>query len=130
VARDPTGTSGLEWGHYTWNEGTGGLSLDFGVNTDGEWGLSHSGVTSATVADNVLTLYGPEGSFSISRLMSPPDSLVGSWYGAPSDGGSDQVVFTFLPDGTRTRSQVRPAQTRFSPLTATIRSPVAVATTR
>ena len=105
VANDPNGTSGLEWGNYTWDAASGALSLDTLINTDGQWGLSHSGgVTTgtATVIDDVLTFIDPEGSFAIPRLMSPPDSIVGSWYLAPNDpnGGTDQIVFTFLADGT------------------------------
>ena len=106
VANDPSGTSGLEWGSYTWDSATGAFSLNTTINTDGEWGLSpHGGITTsvtATVVDDVLTLTGHEESFSIPRLMSPPDSIVGSWYNAPNDpeGGTDQIVFTFLADGT------------------------------
>lgn len=105
VANDPTGTSGLEWGSYTWDASTGALSLTAAINTDGEWGLSpHLGTSNvtATVADNVVTFTGFEESFSVPRLMSPPDSIVGSWYLAPPPGagGTDQVVFTFLADGS------------------------------
>jgi hypothetical protein len=102
VANDPNGTSGLEWGSYTWDSATGAVSFNFAINTDGEWGLSHSGITTATVVDDVLTLTGPEGPFSVPRLLSPPDSIVGSWYMAQNDpnGGTDQIVFTFLADGT------------------------------
>ncbi|MES3001091.1 MAG: hypothetical protein V4787_10405 [Pseudomonadota bacterium] len=97
----PGGQSGLEWGQYTWNEGTGALAMSFGVNTDGDWGLSHSGVTSATVSGDTLTFFGSEEPLAVPRLLSPPDSVVGSWSPASAgDGGTDQIVFTFLANGT------------------------------
>jgi hypothetical protein len=74
------------------------LSLHFATNTDGEWGLSHSGITTATVVDDVLTLTGPEGPFAVPRLTSPAaTSIVGSWY---ETSGNEQFVYTFLADGT------------------------------
>jgi hypothetical protein len=95
------GHSGLEWGSYTWNEGTGGLAMSFGVNTDGEWGLSNAGVTGATVSGDTLTFVGAEGPLAVPRLMSPPDSVVGSWINPNvGAGGTDQIVFTFLANGT------------------------------
>jgi len=103
VANDPNGTSGLEWGNYTWDSATGALSLDVLINTDGQWGLSHSGgitTGTATVVDDVLTFTASDGAFSVPRLMSPPDSIVGSWYADHPGGGTDQIAFTFLADGT------------------------------
>lgn len=98
---NPTGQSGLEWGQYTWNEGTGALAMSFPINTDGEWGLSHSGMTSATVSGDTITFFGSEDPLAVPRLMSPPDSVVGSWTPASAgDGGTDQIVFTFLANGT------------------------------
>lgn len=96
-SRDPTGTSGIEWGTYSWDENTGALALTFGVNTDGEWGLSHSGITSATVSGDTITF---NGGFAVPRLISPPGTIVGSWYNHDGQGGTDQIVFTFLPDGS------------------------------
>lgn len=98
VANDPNGTSGLEAGTYTWDSATGALSLNFATNTDGQWGLSHSGITTATVVDDVLTFTGPEGPFAVPRLTSPAaTSIVGSWY---ETSGNEQFVYTFLADGT------------------------------
>jgi len=101
-ASDPNGTPGLEWGTYTWDAATGAFSADVLINTDGEWGMSHSTITSVTVIDDVFTLTATDGSFSAPRLMSPAGSIIGSWYNAPSDpnGGTDQIVFTFLADGS------------------------------
>jgi hypothetical protein len=99
---DAFGTSGLEFGTYSWNAQTGALAMAFAINTDGEWGASHTGITHATVSGNNLTFFGadtpPEG-FVIPRLFSAQNSIVGSWYGADPDG-DDQLVFTFLADGT------------------------------
>ena len=46
AARDPSGQSGLEWGSYTWDASTGAYSATYTINTDGQWGLSNSGVRS------------------------------------------------------------------------------------
>jgi hypothetical protein len=94
-ANDPTGESGLEWGTYTWNAVTGAVSFNVQINTDGEWGLSHSHITTMTVTDqNILTFTGSEGSLPVNRLISPPNSIIGSW------GFGNSVVFTFLANGT------------------------------
>jgi hypothetical protein len=95
--RDPSGQSGLEAGTYTWNANTGAISFNFTVNTDGEWGLSHSGITNATVDGNTLTFHGAEGEFSIPRLTTVPGAIVGSWTISPKPGFS--MVFTLLADG-------------------------------
>lgn len=99
-ANDPTGDSGLEWGDYTWNAANGAFSFTTPVNTDGEWGLSHSGIHTVKVANDILTATGPEGSMVVGRITSLANSIVGSWYATPEGGGSDQIVFTFLADGT------------------------------
>lgn len=99
-ANDPTGQSGLEWGTYTWNETSGDFSYNVAINTDGEWGVSNSGITNLKIANGILTGSGSDAAFVASRVTSPPDSIVGSWYAAVSGGGTDQIVFTFLADGT------------------------------
>jgi hypothetical protein len=97
---DADGTSGLEYGTYSWNETSGALTMTYSVNTDGGWGTSSAGITSATVSGDTLTFFGtdtpPEG-FVVPRLISAVDSIVGSWLFV-EDG--DRMVFTFLPDGT------------------------------
>jgi hypothetical protein len=94
---DPTGQSGLEAGSYTWNAATGAISFNFTVNTDGEWGLSNSSITSATVDGNTLTFHGADGEFSIPRLTTVASSIVGSWSVSPQPGFN--IIFTFLDDG-------------------------------
>lgn len=97
---DPTGQSGLEWGSYTWNSNTGAFSYTVAINTDGEWGMSHAGITSITAAGNGATLHGFEGAFDLVRVPNTPNSIVGSWYAEPDDGGTDQIVFNFFANGT------------------------------
>lgn len=97
---DAFGTSGLEYGTYSWNEITGALALIFSINTDGEWGGSNTGITRATVSGDNLTFFGadtPPDGFVVPRLISAPNSIVGSWLVVD---GSDKLVFTFLADGT------------------------------
>jgi len=100
-ANDPTGQSGLEWGSYAWNSVSGAFGFNMYVNTDGEWGMSHSGMNSMTVSGDTLTLSGAEGSMTATRVSSAAGTIVGSWYGQhPNNGDLDQVVITFLADGS------------------------------
>ena len=98
--RDPSGTNGLEWGTYSWDSSSGALSFVFTINTDNAWGLSDAGFTGATVTGDILTLTGDAGMMNVNRLLSAPNSIVGSWYAANPGGGTDQIVFSFLADGT------------------------------
>ena len=98
--RDPSGTNGLEWGTYSWDASSGALSFVFSINTDNSWGLSDAGFTGATVTGDILTFTGDAGAMNVNRLLSAPNSVVGSWYAANPGGGTDQIVFSFLADGT------------------------------
>jgi hypothetical protein len=101
VANDPNGTSGIEWGDYTWNPATGAFTTTFLSNTDGEWGMSHAGTLTMAAAGNTLTVGGGEGSMPLTRLVPVPGSIVGSWYAQyPNDGDLENLVVTFLADGT------------------------------
>jgi hypothetical protein len=101
VANDPNGTSGVEWGSYTWDESTGAFSASLAANTDGEWGMSHAGEVQLRAVGNVLTLIGSEGSMELARLVSVPPTILGSWYASfPNDGDQPHVQVTFLADGT------------------------------
>jgi len=101
TANDPSGSSGIEWGNYTWNPATGAFTTTFLSNTDGEWGMSHAGTLTMAAAGNTLTLSGTEGSMPLTRLVPVPGSIVGSWYAQyPNDGDLENLVVTFLADGT------------------------------
>ena len=98
---DPAHGNGLEWGNYSWNPATGAFALTASVNTDGDGGLSNSHVNNVTVANDIMTFHSTtQGDFVASRITSPANSIVGSWYAAVTGGGSDQIVFTFLANGT------------------------------
>jgi hypothetical protein len=100
-AADPSGQSGLEWGTYTWNAATGAFTFAVNVNTDGEWGMSHSGLNSMVVQGDTLVLSGTDGSMSVTRVPAAAGTIVGSWYAQhPGGGDLDQIVITFLADGT------------------------------
>ena len=94
---DPIGTHqrGMERGTYTWNPSTGGFSSTTIEDTNGDWGLSDGTATNVTVVGDTLTFLTSEGTFSLSRVTSATNPLVGSWY---ADSGN--AVFTFLSDGT------------------------------
>ena len=98
--RDPSGTSGLEYGTYTWDALSHTLALTFSIDGDGAWGLSDKNVNGALITGDILTLASATGNELVPRILSSPGSIVGSWYATPTGGGSDQVVFTFLADGT------------------------------
>lgn len=55
-ALDPNGQKGIERGTYTWNASAGAFTHITTVNTDGQWGLSHSICNNALVSGNTLTL--------------------------------------------------------------------------
>jgi hypothetical protein len=100
-SRDPSGTSGIEWGTYTWNASTGALAMTFAVNTDLQWGFSNASVSKAVVSGDNITFTTSDGLFTMPRLTTPAGGIAGSWYAAPTNGGgSDQIAFTFLADGT------------------------------
>ncbi|MBI2770817.1 MAG: hypothetical protein HYX47_14415 [Burkholderiales bacterium] len=99
-SRDPTGQSGIEWGSYTWTESSGAFGATAQVNTDGQWGLSNSGMNSMRVSGDTLTLAGTQGSMTATRTPAVAGALAGSWYAPNPGGGTDQIVFTFLADGT------------------------------
>ena len=77
---DPSGQDGIEHGTYSWNPTTGLLTSSRSpapyVDTNGEWGLSHTGtqLTFLVSADG-LTLNGstgPADTFSLSRVGGVP----------------------------------------------------------
>jgi hypothetical protein len=93
VARDPSGTSGIEVGTYTWNSSNGALSYSIKTNTDGEWGLSHSNITSATVtADGKLSM----GGLALTSLSAAASTTTTTTTPATSTGtsGADRLVGT------------------------------------
>jgi len=74
-AFDPSGQKGMERGTYTWNASSGAFTHITTVNTDGQWGLSHSICNNALVSGNTLTLNCADtarptafNSFSVTRV--------------------------------------------------------------
>jgi hypothetical protein len=66
------GQAGIEFGSYSWNELTGEIDFSIITDTTGEFGVSHSGINSATVTGNTLTFDGSDGSFTASRVSAVP----------------------------------------------------------
>jgi hypothetical protein len=95
---DPSGRDGMERGTYTWNPSTKVLTRKTLVDTTGEWGLSDSEFKSVSVSGNKLTLVADDGEFTLDRVTSRNNGLVGGWYIAT--GGGSYAVVTFLTDGT------------------------------
>ena len=98
TARDPTGQSGLEWGTYTWNSGTGALALSIQVNTDLQWGLSNAGSLRAQVTGNTLTLTTGDGVMTIQSV--PVGSATAASVPSTTTGtaAADVLVGTALGD--------------------------------
>ena len=109
---DPSGHDGIEHGTYAWNPTTGIITSSQApapyVDTNGEWGLSHTGTNfTARVSADGLTLVvstGPSETFSLARVgaastpSTKPDlnqhGLTGSWY-EPATGGQGVEVEVF-----------------------------------
>jgi hypothetical protein len=51
---DPSGQNGIERGTYTWNSATGAFTDIVLLDTNGQWGLSHSTITGITVTGNQM----------------------------------------------------------------------------
>ena len=111
VTGDPSGHDGIEIGTYAWNPTTGLLTSSQTpapyVDTNGQWGLSHSsGPRTMNVSADGLTLVAHVGtdSFSLARVgaaaSTKPDlnqhGLTGSWY-EPATSGQGFAVEVF-PD--------------------------------
>jgi len=95
---DPNGVDGMERGTYKWNPSTKVLTKETLVDTSGEWGLSDSEFKMVAVSRNKLTLTADDGEFTLDRVVSRNNSLVGGWYIAT--GGVSYAVVTFLSDRT------------------------------
>jgi hypothetical protein len=102
---DPGGQDGIERGTYSWDPATGTLAATVLVDTNGEWGFSHSvavqPATTAAVGETTLELNIPgRATATFSRVQSSASPLVGSWYvvGGTSAGGIATV--TFFADGS------------------------------
>jgi hypothetical protein len=69
----PGGQNGMERGTYTWNPLTGAFSRTTLVDTNGQWGLSSSSITTVQVDGNVLRVFDTvEGVFELNRVVAVP----------------------------------------------------------
>jgi hypothetical protein len=78
---DPSGQDGMERGTYTWNPLTSAFSSTTLVDTSGQWGLSHSGLTSIGISGDTMTI---DVGVTLNRVTSPTSAIVGSWYATPN----------------------------------------------
>ena len=98
-ALDSTGKDGVEFGTYLWDSTTRAFSSRTTVDTNGQWGLSHAGVTAMQVSGNNLTVTSSKGSFQLTRVAEVPSSILGSWYGTDLGTLHGKVAVTLLPNG-------------------------------
>lgn len=95
--------SGLEYGTYTWDAGSGVFTANLSADTNGDWGLSSPSGSyviridedTATVTDSAF----PGESLYPTRLDTSQSAnpLVGVWQFSNDSGGG---IFTFLDDDT------------------------------
>jgi hypothetical protein len=73
---DDSGQAGIEYGEYTWNSETGafGIILSSLTDTNGEFGLSHSGISNLSlgVGGNSMIATLNDGTASLSRISAVP----------------------------------------------------------
>jgi hypothetical protein len=92
---------GMERGTYTWDETTGELDALAIVDTNGEIGLSESRFSNsftATIAGDSLVINDDGERFTLGRVFSTTNPIVGGWEfgdGAFNDSG----IVVFLPNG-------------------------------
>ena len=97
---DPSGQDGMERGTYSWNPVSGAFSYHTLVDTNGEWGLSHSAISNLTVSGDVITLTADVNNITLARIVSPESPIVGSWHRTNMRQSNSEGVITFLSDGT------------------------------
>jgi Ca2+-binding RTX toxin-like protein len=104
IAADPTGQPGIEHGAYTWNQSIGTFSIDHSslVDTNGEWGASHTNGLNMHVAGDTLTIKSVgEPNTKMTRVLEMANSIVGSWIATNNTKLADgSVSLVFLSDGT------------------------------
>lgn len=88
---------GMERGTFEWDKGSGGFTSEALLDTNGDAGLSHPiGATTISISGNTLTYtVAGEGSFTLSRITSGTQPMVGSWF-IPEE----KCMVTFLADGS------------------------------
>lgn len=88
----PGGTDGMEWGTYNYDGST--LSTTTSLDTNGEWGFSHTTFGTVTVTGDTLSL---DGVVDLERVNS--SSIVGGWVLGGESDTSEAVSITFLDNG-------------------------------
>ena len=94
---DPSGQDGMERGTYTWNADTDAFSSTTTVDTNGEWGLSHSSFDEVSVAGDSLTIDDNGDLIVLTRVTGDP--LAGGWFFTAGGEAQSSGVITFLGDG-------------------------------
>jgi Ca2+-binding RTX toxin-like protein len=94
---NPNGQTGMERGTYTWNANTGAFTVNVLQDTNGEWGLSHSGSLELFIEGDSLYLE-ENGSpaAEMTRVASTTNPIVGAWTVVEP---GNQIAITFLANG-------------------------------
>src|SRR6185436_1061623 len=96
-APDSSGQPGMEHGTYSWNAASGAFTSTTITDTNGEWGLSHSSITSVEISGATLTVPDAGETIILTRVVDADNPLVGAWHFADSLG---EAAITFLADGS------------------------------
>lgn len=98
-ASDPSGQDGLEFGTYTWDQGSGAFTATPDFDTNGEWGFSHpKGPMTLSLSGDTLT--GDDGSgtpYMFTKVAADPSNpAAGGWYGPFIDKATGKQGGVFL----------------------------------
>lgn len=100
---DPSGQPGIERGTYTWNATSGSITANVIVDTNGQWGFSHTAWPKTfTISADGSTLFINGVSFATKVKRTKLNPLIGGWYTPYPHGGQAKgpLVITFIDDTT------------------------------
>jgi hypothetical protein len=119
---DDNGSTGLEFGQYTWNNTTGEITVtNIAIDDNGEWGLTSVFTSnerlSLQVDGDTLSAFNPEvgpaQNTEFTRVPLNQSGITGSWVFQNSGDPSDFVVATLLEDGFYFVGSATPADLEF-----------------
>ncbi len=97
------GKLGVEFAEYSWNATTGRLSSTTLASSGTGVGIPKDAPTTITFSADgklhMVTGTDTQG-LTLDPVLSSGTALAGSWYSDSRDGGSDDIVLTFLPDNS------------------------------
>jgi len=106
---DNDGSTGMEYGTFSWDGATGAVTVTSQVSTEGACSPALGAANGNTMfvnGDSLTVSTNGFGDITYHRLTGTFDPLVGSWItGNIQDAGEAHTIVTFLDDGTMMLSQ-------------------------